>query len=506
MVKHHLYTVSSEANQAFVKAQSSWYHTKVYNKNSFSAIMPTWFTWKRFFVVFFLVIVIAGGVFAFLVKDHKQEFALSSLSVISKVSKLLPLETDTKKEIAAVNQLADALLKKDGVQRTYLVLLQNNYELRPGGGFLGQYAIVKVKDGQVLSTFVEDANLLDQRITVKITPPYPLTRKLQLKRWKMRDSNFSPDFPTNAAKAEYFYRLAGGGQKFDGVIAINANVFDHALAITGPITPPGYSTTFTADGGALKLEEVVEKAYLGDDVAAELKQNRKAIMKVLATEMVKRLATVDNIPKMIEFAHRELGEKNVMLFFKDPTLQNIVTGVKWDGTVNTDWNNDYLMLVDANLGALKSDYFVSRSVNYEIDFTGEKPIATLTHTYKHRATYGDWRTSDYHSYLRAYVPKGSTLLERQLVSYPLTDEAFNKTYFGVFVDAVMNHETPGMIKYTLPDTVKEEGYQLMLQKQSGVGTIPVTVTIRKKDGTVVTQSVDLKKDIILSFQEVEERK
>jgi hypothetical protein len=229
-------------------------------------------------------------------------------------------------------------------------------------------------------------------------------------------------------------------------------------------------------------------------------------MKVLATEMVKRLATVDNIPKMIEFAHRELGEKNVMLFFKDPTLQNIVTDVKWDGTVNTDWNNDYLMLVDANLGALKSDYFVSRSVNYEIDFTGEKPIATLTHTYKHRATYGDWRTSDYHSYLRAYVPKGSTLLERQLVSYPLTDEAFNKTYFGVFVDAVMNHETPGMIKYTLPDTVKEEGYQLMLQKQSGVGTIPVTVTIRKKDGTVVTQSVDLKKDIILSFQEVEEKK
>ncbi|QQR78834.1 MAG: DUF4012 domain-containing protein [Candidatus Moraniibacteriota bacterium] len=466
----------------------------------------SWFTWKRFFIALTLIIILAGGATVFFAKDHKQEFALGGLSAIAKVSKFLPLEADTKKELAAVNQLAEALLKKDGIQRTYLVLLQNNYELRPGGGFLGQYAIVKVKDGQVLSTFVEDANLLDQRITVKITPPYPLTRKLQLKRWKMRDSNFSPDFPTNAAKAEYFYRLAGGGQKFDGVIAINANVFDHALVITGPITPPGYSTTFTSDGGALKLEEVVEKAYLGDDVAAELKQNRKAIMKVLATEMVKRLATVENIPKMIEFAHRELGEKNVMLSFKDTALQDIVAGVKWDGTVNTDWNNDYLMLVDANLGALKSDYFVSRSVDYTVDFTGEKPIATLTHTYKHRATYGDWRTSDYHSYLRAYVPKGAKLLERQLVSYPLTDEAFNKTFFGVFVDAVMNHETPGMIKYELPDTIKEEGYQLLLQKQSGVGTTPVTITIKRKDGSVVSQSVDLKKDLVLSFQEVEEKK
>lgn len=468
--------------------------------------MSTWFTWKHFFVALFLIIILSGGALAFFAKDHKQEFALGGLSIVAKVSKLLPLEADTKKELEAVKQLADALLSKDGIQRTYLVLLQNNYELRPGGGFLGQYAIVKVKDGAVVSTFVEDANLLDQRILVKITPPYPLTRKLQLKRWKMRDSNFSPDFPTNAQKAEYFYRLAGGGQKFDGVIAINANVFDHALAITGPITPPGYSTTFRAEDGALKLEEVVEKAYLGDDVAAELKQNRKAIMKVLATEMVKRLATVENVPKMIEFAHRELGEKNVMLYFKDTALQNIVTDVKWDGTVNTDWTNDYLMLVDANLGALKSDYFVDRRVNYEVDFTGEKPIATLTHTYKHRATYGDWRTSDYHSYLRAYVPKGSTLLERQLVSYPLTDEAFGKTYFGVFVDAVMNHETPGMIKYQLPDTIKEEGYQLMLQKQSGVGTTPVSITIKKKDGSVITQSVELKKDLVLSFQEVEEHK
>lgn len=468
--------------------------------------MPTWFTWKRFFVALFLIIVLVGGALAFFAKDHKQEFALGGLSLVTKVSKLLPLEADTKKELEAVKELADALLKKDGVQRTYLVLLQNNYELRPGGGFLGQYAIVKVKDGQVLSTFVEDANLLDQRITVKITPPYPLTRKLQLKRWKMRDSNFSPDFPTNATKAEYFYRLAGGGQKFDGVVAINANVFDHALAITGPVTPPGYSTTFTANDGALKLEEVVEKAYLGDDVAAELKQNRKAIMKVTATEMVKRLVTVENIPKLIEFAHRELGEKNVMLYFKDSALQGIVTGVKWDGAVNADWTNDYLMLVDANLGALKSDYFVDRSVNYEVDFTGEKPVATLTHTYRHRATYGDWRTSDYHTYLRAYVPKGSTMLERKLVSYPLTDEGFDKTYFGAFVDVVMSTEVPAMIKYQLPDAIKEEGYQLMLQKQSGVGTTPVTITLKRKNGTVVTQSVDLKKDLILSFQEVEEKK
>lgn len=481
---------------------------------------------KRFFVVSIISLLLIAGIVGFFLtrSGSKQEFALSSLSVVSKVSKLLPLEEDTKKEIAAVDKLSQAVFKKDGVLRTYLVLLQNNHELRPGGGFLGQYAVVKIKDGEVVSTFVEDTNLLDQRINIKVTPPYPLTRKLQLKRWEMRDSNFSPDFPTNAEKAKYFYRLAGGGQKFDGVIAINASILDDALAISGPISASfetfdyinnkfvqrTTSETFNSTNGVMLLEEVVEKKFLINEskdieVPAELKQKRKNVMKVLANELVKRLTTVENIPKAIELARQELTEKNIMLNFTDAELQSVVADVKWGGVVNTSWTDDYLMLVDANLGALKSDHYVKRSIDYLVDFTGEKPVATLTHHYNHTATRGDWRTSDYHTYLRAYVPKGSTLIERQLVSYPLTDEAFGRTYFGVFVDAVMNKTTSGMIKYQLPDTIKPENYKLLIEKQSGVGTIPVTVTIKTKDKEI-KQTADLKKDLILSLQEVEEKK
>lgn len=466
----------------------------------------SWLFSKFTLIGLLLLLIIGGGVFWYFKQPGgKQEFALQSLSVVTKVSKLLPLEEDTKKELEAVQKLSEAVLKKDGVTRTYLVMLQNNYELRPGGGFLGQYAVVKVKDGSVVSTFVEDANLLDQRINIKVTPPYPLTRKLQLKRWKFRDSNFSPDFPTNAEKAQYFYRLAGGGQQFDGVIAVNSTIFDRALEITGPIQVPGYPETYTSTDGSLKLQERVEKAYLGEDVAAELKQNRKAIMRPLANEMVKRLTQIENIPKALEMGQQELREKDIMLFFKDPTLQKIVTDAKWGGVVNTEWKDDYLMLVDANMGALKSDYYVKRAIDYVVDFTGEHPIATLTHTYTHTATRGDWKTSDYHTYLRAYVPEGSTLLERKLVGYPLTDKAFGKTYFGVFVDTLINGQTAGMIKYQLPDTIKPETYKLLIEKQSGVGTIPVTITIKTKEKEI-KQTADLKRDLIFSLQEVEERK
>ncbi len=371
---------------------------------------------------------------------------------------------------------------------------------------MGQYAIVKIKNGEVVSAVVEDANLLDQRITAKITPPYPLTRKLQLKRWKLRDSNFSPDFPTNAEKAEYFYRLSGGREKFDGTVAVNSDVFNHVLDITGPITPAGYSTTFTGADCALKLEEVVEKAYLGENVSAQAKQARKNIMKKLAAEILEKAVTVNNIPKLASLTLEEMRQKNIMLHFKDPALQELVTSVHWDGRVVQDWTNDYLMLVDANLGGLKTDYYIKRSINYTVDFTGEKPLATLVYTYKNTAPRRDWRTNDYHTYLRAYVPKGSKYLERFMINFVTTKEDFNKTYFDGYVDVEIGQsDVPTTFKYELPETIKAEGYRLLIQKQSGVGTIPVTIHLKTKAGEY-THTEDLVKDLNLSIQTVEEKK
>jgi hypothetical protein len=460
---------------------------------------------KILFVLIPLLVIGLGAGF-FYAKNNKTEFAAGGLSLFQKVSQFLPLSTDTKKEIAVVDKLVSELTKKDGVTRTYMVMLQNNYELRPGGGFLGQYAVVKVKDGEVLSQTFEDANLLDQRINAKVTPPYPLTRKMQIKKWKFRDSNFSPDFPTNVEKAEYFYRMAGGHEKFDGVVAINTDVFNHVLDLTGPITPTGYNTTFTGADGALKLEEVVEKAYLGDDVAASAKQNRKAIMKALTAELIGKLTSLNNIPKLAELGLAELRNKNIMIHFTDPNLQAEVESVNWAGKVNQEWTGDYLMFVDANLGALKTDYFVKRRIDYTVDFTGEKPFATAVYIYNNTAPFGDWRTSDYHTYVRAYVPKGSVYKERFMINAVAPGEDLGRTFIGGYVDAEINQgDVTTTLKYELPDTITANDYSLMIQKQSGIGTLPVHIKIITKDKTV-EQSADIIHDTTFTFQETEEKK
>lgn len=462
--------------------------------------IKNFFNKKTIIIIIVLVAVGVGGFkFFSYAKENKRFIAISSLSLLDNISRFLPIEKDTKKEIEVLNKLVSKFTARDDKEYSFLVLLQNNMELRPGGGFLGQYAVIKVKNGEVVSSFVEDANLLDQRISADVSAPYPFPQFMQIKKWKFRDSNFSPDFATNVEKAKYFYRLSGrSSEGFDGVIAVNASVFNDVLALTGPITVPGYNVEFNKDNAVLKLEEIVEKAYL---LNPELDtQNRKAIMKKMTPLLIERIFSVGNITKLADFAHQEINKKNIMINFTDAELQKMVEDVHWDGAVIKDWGGDYLMTVDANMGALKSDYYIKRSLSYDVDLTQPKPLVTLKMLYQHTATYGDWRTSDYHSYLRVYVPEGSNLLERKMVGWPNVQKEFGKTYFGVKVDVLIGGQTEGLIVYELPERFHSDGnYKLLIQKQSGVGDVPVKVHIKTADDEFNYEGI-LEKDLKLEFQ------
>ncbi|MEI8343683.1 MAG: DUF4012 domain-containing protein [Candidatus Moraniibacteriota bacterium] len=468
---------------------------KVESKNKLKTLIAN----KKFKVLLIILAILIAGffVFSYLMKN-KQLVLKTSLSALDSVSRFLPIPADEKKEIEVLNTIVSTFTKNDDKEKTFLILLQNNTELRPGGGFLGQYAIVQIKNGNVVSTKVEDANLLDQRILAKVPTPYPFERMMQLKNWKFRDSNFSPDFPTNVEKAEYFFRLAGGNSKqFDGVVAVNSQVFDNLFTLTGPISVPGYTGEFNSENASRRLEEIVEKAYIMNPSLDT--QNRKAILKTMAPIILQKLLTLGNVTKIADLFHNEMKNRNVMLNFTDQNLQQVVASVHWDGTMPKDWAGDYLMAVDANMGALKTDFYMRREMNYDLDFTQEKPTVTLNVKYKNTAPSGDWRTSDYHAYLRTYVPQGATFVSSHMVSHINTANEFGKTYFGFKVDVVMGTEVDGQIIYTLPDSITPDNYKLLIQKQSGAGSVPVTVRVKMKDGKQYTQQQTLLNDLNLQY-------
>jgi len=412
-------------------------------------------------------------------------------------SSLLPVSEEEQTDIEALSLIADRLMDTDGETKTFMLLFQNNLELRPGGGFIGSFGVLKVRDGEVLEFATHDTGNFDGRIPDTVTPPYPMAELLHIKSWKLRDSNYSPDFPTNAQEAVRFYQLGGGQEQFDGVIGITAQVLSSLLTVTGPVTVDGFPGTYGADNAILDLEYQVEKGYAQQDISAG---ERKSVLKLLGDVVLAKVKTLplsekyDLFTVLLEDLHR----KDIQVYFNDEDLQDIVVGAGWDGAVDTAWKNDSLMLVDANLGALKSDYHMERRIEYLIDLSGDAPKATLKMTYKHHGTARDWYTKEYVSYLRAYIPEGSYVTRVENGGQPVYGSELGRKYVGVIVGVPLASEKTVTFEYTLPASIASDWYDLKVMKQPGTKDTPISITVIGQDGTIKTQNETLDRDFTLS--------
>ncbi|EKD58760.1 MAG: hypothetical protein ACD_56C00057G0006 [uncultured bacterium] len=410
----------------------------------------------------------------------------------SKVVSFLPIDASRKSEYQALIRIGDYFLKKDGEEKTLLTLFLNNMELRPGGGFIGAFGIVKMKDGKMISFETHDLSNFDARIPKGIEPPYPMQEIGYVDSWKLRDSNFSPDFQINAEKAEEFYRLAGGNEQFDGVIGITSNVLSSVLKITGPIQLQGYPGTYDSGNAILALEYQVEKAFEEQGID---RKDRKSIMADLAAEIEKRIFNLSfsQSIKLTEIILDDLSKKDIQLQFADSVLQGYAAKANWTGSMDVDWKKDYLMIVDANLGAFKSDYHVKRSIEYSVDLSPEKPRAMLKITYDHTATQKDWMTRNYLTYLRIYVPDGSELVSSQNFDDYRSGNEFNKKFFGSIVRVPISESKTVEIIYDLPALIRND-HALKIQKQAGINDTPVLLHITGKDEKRIEHDFNLNED------------
>jgi hypothetical protein len=291
---------------------------------------------------------------------------------------------------------------------TYLFLLENNTELRPGGGFIGTYGLLTVSNGEVSKFTTDNVYNLDDRVkgTRTTAPPAPLARYNRADTWFLRDSNWSPDFPTDAALALKFYAEEGGQGSPKGVIAVTPTAIAALLDLTGPITIN--RLTFTSANFVETLQEQVDRGFLRAGLPAS---ERKEIIGDLGRALLDRL---EHLPQsrwgdFWTAVNAQLKAKQVLLYHTDPLLQSKILDEGWGGHV-APTGGDTLLVVDANLASLKSDPGVARTLDYTLEREDGGLIARLTVTYRNTGTF-TWKTTRYRTYTRIYVPLGSTLIQ-----------------------------------------------------------------------------------------------
>jgi len=365
-------------------------------------------------------------------------------------------------------------------EKTYLLLFQNNMEIRPTGGYLGNFGIIKIKNAQPTSFEIHDTNIFDGFGKIKTIPPQPMQDYLGIKNWQMRDGNWSPDFLESAQKVEYFYHLQGGQEEFDGIIAFNASGLKDFLKMNGPIYIDQLNKEFNSTNILYDLEYEVERGYLergyGDG-------ERKTVFKILIAQILDQIKEKNFLDKMslINFISDQLNKKNILLYSKENQIQKLIQNQEWGGRINRFYQGDYIMINEANLGAKKSNYFVERELDYFLDMSGEKPKANLKIKFNHSQFEKNWFNDDYRAYLRIYLPKESSDFTSPFqINFDISEE-FNKKVIGFWIDIPAGTEKIFEINYLLPDRIKGENYKILIEKQAGINILPFQILLKTEE-------------------------
>lgn len=365
--------------------------------------------------------------------------------------------------------------------KTYLFLMLNNTELRPGGGFIGTYGILKVADGEIASFFTDDVYALDgpSEAYLHETPPAPLQRYLHGPGWFLRDANWSPDYLVSALEAERFYHLEGGTEQVDGVIGVTPTVISKLLALTGPVTVDG--STFTSDNVTDELEFQVEKAFAANGTPMA---QRKDVVGKLGEELLHRLLGVrlSDLSRLASVAQDAVDQKQLMVSFNDPSLQAFADARDWTGRLRTV-PGDQLSVIDANLASLKTDAVVDKRVAYTLRPDGGSWIARAAITYRNTGHF-TWKTTRYRTYTRFYAPLGSVFLkgEGMMQDDKLNDPGrhagtidvgteLGHAVFGGFISVEPGETRTLAVDYRVSDAVarmiRDGRYDLDVRKQLG---------------------------------------
>jgi hypothetical protein len=405
--------------------------------------------------------------------------------------------------------------------RTYLILAQNEDELRATGGFISGVGLMVVENGRILALEFEDANEIDDwRQKPYDFPPEPLYTFMGSELFLFRDANFWPDFPTSAAAALELYSYGQDIPLPDGVIAIDQSFLAQLLAVTGPVRPAELGQPISSDNVIAQMRNAW--SFQEGQTIGEWIHNRKAFMGPLVVALRDRIegepGSLDLRQLLLLLTQATQG-KNLQLAMGDPLEAAVLRQVGWDGHLPLYADQDMLLLVDTNTGFNKVNSVVATSLSYTVDLRADgRHQAETRISYQHNGQlpadpcapgtpyfagiqYEMMVNDCFWNYQRLYVAAGSQLTAAS--EHPVQGELLlsgvpwpglatiaqenGHTLFSNFFVLQPRATLESYYRYQLPAQVvqadgRNKQYRLTIIKQAGTAAIPVTLTINLPDG------------------------
>lgn len=409
--------------------------------------------------------------------------------------------TDLRSLLERVDHHMPAILSLLGedTPRTYAILLQNSGEMRATGGFIGSLAMVKLNDGWVEYLRFRDVYDIDGQIFENVPPPPGIETISTF--FRLRDSNYWPDFPTSAKQVAWFLDK-DKGPGVDGVFAITDTFVSRLLTLTGPVGFEGSNIPVTSENFNELMSFLVESKQ-------DKKQPKSAVFAFSEVFLPQLLQSVSKKPESLHVLSQAVSDRLLLAFAFDPAIEALFDDAGLSGrmympkeTTGEKQIVDFFLPVFTTTGGNKSDRYMEQQMTHESIVTDTGSVQNEVTLYQRhrwskeqesavrqliRAATGQEISDEVlrilgnernRQYVRYFVPKGSTLISVEGVDRDAvkTTEDLGLTVFGFEINTPVGAEKRVQLTYALPGTVKsgEVGYYIIMQKQPGGANIPMT--------------------------------
>lgn len=395
--------------------------------------------------------------------------------------------------------IAPEILGLDGTRRDYLVLLQNETEIRPGGGFIGSFAILSFEKGKLLGFEVKDVYEADGQLKGHVEPPEEIKNHLGIAGWFMRDANWNPNFMVSSAQVQWFLEKEIG-KKVDGVIGIDLAVVKEILAVVGEINVVDFNEKVNKDNLYEQAEFYAEtKSFPGSIQKASFLGgvSKQLFEEIKLMDAKKKLLLTKGLIKQLE-------SNDLQIALNNKEAAGIVAEMGWDGTLYEgrckieDCVSDYIYLVEANLGVNKANYFLYRNAEQVVDISSRSISRIVRVNYENTAKNDNWPGGDYKNYLRIYLPDNINIAEVSITDengesgkrvYTREELKINrvgsKTELGFLVLVPVNSKRVVEIRYSSEvDLMGKEKFSYIhyTQRQPGFGDTGLVTLVSMPEG------------------------
>lgn len=427
-----------------------------------------------------------------------QNIPAANLSAFYDVKEALPV---IEGDVSDMSQVIDSLLHILGYDQwqRYLLIFQNNNELRATGGFMGSFALVEIDRGKITNIEIPPGGTYDLQgsLLAQVMSPRPFHIINPI--WQMQDSNWWPDFTLSAPKIMWFYDKSQG-PSVDGVITLTSSVMEKILEVTGSIEMEKYGRVMTSENFTQEAQKIVELEY------DKTENKPKQFIADLAPKVIERILQLEgqDVQRLLKIFYEGLREKQLLLYSGDKRIEQMILDLDWGGKQKIFELSDYLSVINTNIAGGKTDGVVKNILNHKVRISPEGEIyATLEITRSHTGVAGSvFEGVQNNSYVRIYVPKGSSYISsdgftppaQSLYETPPTgygpDEDMKNIEGEHFIDPINGTESytengktvfanwlmvkPGenltaRVEYKLPFTLSDAKniYSFTIQKQPG---------------------------------------